>query len=66
MWFLWPCGCNLEDRWGRPVFAGFYLLAAIAGAVGHKLANPASDMPLIGASGAIAGGMGAFLVCFCA
>jgi len=64
MWFLWLCGCNLEDRWGKVVFGLFYALAAAAGAAGHLLANPGSDVPLVGASGAIAGAMGAFLVVY--
>jgi len=64
MWFLWLCGCNLEDRWGRLVFGAFYLSAGVAAALVHELSAPASLMPMIGASGAIAGAMGAFLVSF--
>ena len=64
MWFLWLCGCNLEDRWGRAVFAPFYLSAGVAAALVHMAALPGSAMPMIGASGAIAGAMGAFLVSF--
>ena len=64
MWFLWLCGCNLEDRWGRLVFGGFYLSAgAVAGLV-HMASAPASAVPMLGASGAIAGAMGAFVVSF--
>jgi membrane associated rhomboid family serine protease len=64
MWFLWLCGCNLEDKWGRLVFVPFYLSAGIAGGLAHKLAAPDSLVPMIGASGAIAGAMGAFLISF--
>jgi membrane associated rhomboid family serine protease len=64
MWFLWLCGCNLEDRWGRIVFPLFYLGAGAAAALAHKAALPTSTIPLVGASGAIAGAMGAFLVSF--
>ncbi len=64
MWFLWLCGCNLEDKWGRAVFVPFYLSAGVVSALVHHLASPMSDVPLVGASGAIAGAMGAFLVSF--
>jgi membrane associated rhomboid family serine protease len=64
MWFLWLCGCNLEDKWGRAVFVPFYLISGVVAALAHKLAVPNSVEPLIGASGAIAGAMGAFLVSF--
>ncbi|HVH40896.1 MAG TPA: rhomboid family intramembrane serine protease [Labilithrix sp.] len=64
MWFMWLCACNLEDRWGRIVFLPMYLSAGIVAALAHKIAMPESDVPLVGASGAIAGAMGAFLVLF--
>lgn len=64
MLFLYLCGANLEDRWSRPGFAGFYLVGAIVAAFTFKLWHPASLTPLIGASGAVAAGMGAFLVVF--
>jgi membrane associated rhomboid family serine protease len=64
MWFLWLCGCNLEDKWGRAVFVPFYLSAGVVAALAHAFAAPMSDVPLVGASGAIAGAMGAFLVSF--
>jgi membrane associated rhomboid family serine protease len=64
MWFLWLCGCNLEDRWGRVVFTGFYLSAGVAAGLAHFASAPDSVLPVIGASGAIAGAMGAFLVSF--
>lgn len=64
MLFLWLCGCNLEDRWGRPAFGVLYLLSAIVASFAYGLAHKGSDVPLVGASGAIAGVMGAFLVRF--
>ncbi|MGA1843653.1 MAG: rhomboid family intramembrane serine protease [bacterium] len=62
MLFLWLAGCNIEDKWGRPLYAGFYLLGGIIAAQAHVIMFPQSTIPLIGASGAIAGAMGAFLV----
>ena len=64
MLFLYLAGCNVEDRWGRVLFPLFYLSAGVVAALTHKLAAPQSISPLIGASGAIAGVMGAFLVKF--
>ena len=62
MIFLWLCGCNLEDRWGRVVWLLVYLGGACASALFWSRLNPRAAMPLVGASGAIAAGMGAFLV----
>jgi membrane associated rhomboid family serine protease len=64
MWFLWLCGANIEDRWGRAVYLPFYLSAGIAAAFTQKLFSMDSMVPIVGASGAIAGAMGAFLVLF--
>ena len=64
MWFLWLTACNLEDRWGRLVFLPFYLASGIAGALAHRWFNAGSGTPMVGASGAIAGAMGGFLVIF--
>jgi pentatricopeptide repeat protein len=64
LWFLWLCGCNLEDRWGRAVFLLFYVSAGVVSGLAQKVATPDSTIPVIGASGAIAGAMGAFLVAF--
>jgi membrane associated rhomboid family serine protease len=64
MWFLWLAGACLEDRWGRPAFAGFYLLGGILATAAHSLFAPTSTHALVGASGAIAATMGAFLVLF--
>src|SRR6202158_4647681 len=64
MWFLWLAGGILEDTWGRLIYPAFYLVAGILAIQVHALANPGSLIPTIGASGAIAGLMGAFLVRF--
>ncbi len=64
LWILWLCGCNLEDRWGRPVFTAMYVVAGLGATLLHFFFFPQSMTPLIGASGAIAGAMGGFLVVF--
>ena len=64
MLFLWIFGNNLEDRWGRLRYAGFYVLCGIVATAAFVLTTPSSTTPLIGASGAIAGVMGAYLVLF--
>lgn len=64
MWFLWLAGSILEDAWGRVVYPIFYLAAGVAASVGYLLMSPHSDVPALGASGAIAGLMGAFLARF--
>jgi membrane associated rhomboid family serine protease len=62
--FLWIFGNNVEDRLGRVRYLLFYLAAGIVAAVGYLLVNWSSASPLLGASGAIAGVMGAYLVWF--
>jgi membrane associated rhomboid family serine protease len=64
MWFLWLAGGILEDTWGRIIYPAFYLIAGILALQVHALVNAGSLTPTIGASGAIAGLMGAFLVRF--
>jgi membrane associated rhomboid family serine protease len=64
MWSLWIFGDNVEDRMGRTGFLCFYLLSGLAAGVGHVLTNPYSSIPTVGASGAIAGVMGAYLLLF--
>jgi membrane associated rhomboid family serine protease len=64
MWFLWLFGNNIEDSMTRPRFVAFYLLSGLAAALAQILANPASGIPMVGASGAISGVMGAYLVLF--
>jgi membrane associated rhomboid family serine protease len=61
LWFLWLVGVNVEDDWGRPFFLGFYLVSGIFATLLFAIMTH-SDSPLIGASGAIAGVMGAFAV----
>jgi membrane associated rhomboid family serine protease len=64
MWFLWLFGNNIEDSTTRPRFLVFYLLCGIAAALAQVLADPQSIVPMVGASGAISGVMGAYLVLF--
>jgi membrane associated rhomboid family serine protease len=64
MLFLWIFGNNIEDRMGIPGYIGFYLLAGLIASAAHILAQPNSTVPVVGASGAIAGVMGAYLVLF--
>ena len=62
MLFLWVFGDNVEDALGHVRYLVFYLLCAAAGALMHGLADPASEVPLIGASGAIAGIVAAYMM----
>jgi membrane associated rhomboid family serine protease len=64
MWYLWIFGDNVEDRMGHGRFVAFYLLCGIVAAVGQILIDPESRLPTIGASGAIAGVMGAYFVLY--
>jgi len=64
MWYLWIFGDNVEDRVGHGRFIFFYLLCGIAAAVGQIAADPTSELPTVGASGAIAGVMGAYFVLY--
>ena len=64
MWFLWLFGNNIEDSMTRPRFVAFYLLSGLAAALAQVTANPMSEVPMVGASGAISGVMGAYLVLF--
>lgn len=64
MWFLWLFGNNVEDSMTRPRFVAFYLLTGLAAALAQIAANPSSPVPMVGASGAISGVMGAYLVLF--
>jgi membrane associated rhomboid family serine protease len=64
MLYLWVFGNNVEDRMGRLTFVGFYLLAGIVAAYADALSRPDSIIPAVGASGAIAGTLGAYLVMF--
>ena len=64
MWFLWLAGFVLEDVWGRPLYLAFYLISGVAALQFHAWTNVGSMVPTVGASGAIAALMGAFLVRF--
>jgi membrane associated rhomboid family serine protease len=64
MWFLWVFGNNVEDSMGHARFLVFYLLCGIAAAATQTLVNPASAVPMVGASGAISGVMGAYVVLY--
>ena len=64
MWFMWIFGNNVEDAMGRIRFVVFYLLSGLAAAAGQVFSNPASAIPMVGASGAISGVMGGYLVLY--
>ena len=64
MWYLWIFGDNVEDRVGHGRFIFFYLLCGIAAALGQVAASNQLTLPTIGASGAIAGVMGAYFVLY--
>ena len=64
MLYLWIFGDNVEDRLGHVRFLIFYLLCGVAASFTHVLANPASTVPTIGASGAIAGVLGAYFLLY--
>jgi membrane associated rhomboid family serine protease len=64
MWFLWVFGNNVEDSMGHARFACFYLLCGIAAAAAQIVSNPDSGVPMVGASGAIGGVMGAYIVLY--
>jgi membrane associated rhomboid family serine protease len=64
MWYLWIFGDNVEDRVGHGRFIAFYLLCGIAAGLGQIAMDPSSTLPTIGASGAIAGVMGAYFVLY--
>jgi len=64
MWFLWLAGAILEDTWGRVIYPIFYFLSGAMALMFHAWANPGSLAATLGASGAVAALMGAFLVRF--
>jgi membrane associated rhomboid family serine protease len=61
MWFLWLFGNNVEDSMGRLRYLAFYLLCGLAAAAAQTLMSPSSVVPMVGASGAISGVMGAYV-----
>ncbi|MGB5865154.1 MAG: rhomboid family intramembrane serine protease [Sulfitobacter sp.] len=64
MLFLWIFGDNVEDEFGHMPFLAFYLVAGMLSGLAHVVADPASYVPTVGASGAIAGVMGGYLLLF--
>jgi membrane associated rhomboid family serine protease len=64
MWFFWVFGNNIEDSMGHGRFLVFYLLGGLIAAAAQVASQPASPIPMVGASGAISGVMGAYLVLF--
>jgi len=64
MLFLWVFGNNVEDSMGHGRFAVFYVICGLAAAAAHVLLDPASPIPTVGASGAISGVMGAYLLLY--
>ena len=64
MWTLWIFGDNVEDRMGRVRFLAFYLITGLVAGVVHSLTNVGSTIPTVGASGALAGVLGAYFVLF--
>ena len=64
MLYLWIFGDNIEDILGKPVFLLFYFICGIVAALSQALPEPSSQIPMIGASGAISGVLGAYVVFF--
>src|SRR3954470_3214445 len=64
MWFLWVFGNNVEDSMGRIRYFVFYIICGLAAAASQTLVNPGSAVPMVGASGAISGVMGAYVVLY--
>jgi membrane associated rhomboid family serine protease len=62
MLYLWIFGNNVEDAMGHGRFAAFYVVCGLAAALAHALYDPASTVPMVGASGAIGGVLGAYLL----
>lgn len=62
MWFLWIFGNNVEDAMGPFRFLAFYLLCGVLATLAHVMAEPQSTIPLVGASGAVSGVLGAYLI----
>ncbi|MGE5545107.1 MAG: rhomboid family intramembrane serine protease [Bacillota bacterium] len=64
MWALWLFGDNVEDRMGALYFLLFYLISGMVAGISHIYVNPTSLIPTVGASGAIAGVMGAYFILY--
>ncbi len=64
MWFLWIFGDNVEDAMGHGRYFAFYIVAGVAAAMAQVLITPSATVPMVGASGAIAGVLGAYLILY--
>jgi membrane associated rhomboid family serine protease len=64
LWFLWIFGNNIEDSMGHLRFLAFYIVVGLVASGAHVLSDPASTLPMVGASGAISGIMGAYLLLY--
>lgn len=64
MWFLWVFGNNIEDAMDHTRFVAFYLFCGVVAALAQIVVQPGSPVPMVGASGAISGIMGAYLVLY--
>src|SRR3989440_3253021 len=64
MWFLWLFGNNVEDSMGHARYLAFYVLCGLTAAATQTFVSPSSIVPMVGASGAISGGMGAYIVLY--
>jgi membrane associated rhomboid family serine protease len=64
MWFLWVFGNNVEDSMGHGRYIFFYVLCGLAAAAAQTVVDPSSAIPMVGASGAISGVMGAYVVLY--
>jgi len=64
MLYLWIFGDDVEDSMGRYRYLVFYLLCGLAGALSHVAAHPTSEIPVVGASGAVSGVLGAYLLLY--
>ena len=64
MLYLWIFGNNIEDAMGHAKFVVFYILSGILAALSHALTDPSSQIPMVGASGAISAVLGAYLLLF--
>jgi membrane associated rhomboid family serine protease len=64
MWFLWVFGNNVEDSMGHVRYLAFYILCGLAAAAAQTYMNPSSPIPMVGASGAISGVMGAYIILY--
>ena len=64
MLYLWIFGNNIEDSMGHIKFIVFYVICGVAAVFAHTVVNPGSKLPMIGASGSIAGVLGAYILLF--